>query len=588
MDTKVDKTPRQLAREYFNGQLGFTEYRDLRRRLIDEITRPDATRPAVRDAPPPAPETRNTAATEATAQQPAHKTGAAAWLLPGVGLVLAGLVVGWLVLSGEHGEPPLKDQPPGPPAATTATATPGTSPSLLEQFLAANDWKYDALAALTLSWSELQDRDQQALRQSPAFRVFSDRLRERVLEQQALQNIDKSAVHREQILLSLGQQMGVPGLEPAPAAAPETTRRPVTKQAQVASESVPAVPVSPAARAPAPAPVSAPSSTAGPEPVTGEPKAGVPATAADASGGGGSAAPGKAGGHKPSPAAETAPREDQTIASVPAPGHTGKASAAAATAASAHTATGDACRASLANTRKPVCSDRLKDGSKGPLMIVLPAGRFRMGSAREASEQPVHVVTIAHPFAISAYEVSVAQYRKFCHATRLHCVFPWPGDHDPAANISWKDAQSYVHWLSEDTGATYRLPTEAEWEYAARGRSSAEYPVGDGTTLLPSDARFNASSPMPVDDRSVNVNGFHLRHIVGNLREWVQDAWYGNYQGAPGDDRARNGSGSTARVVRGGSYADDAYQLRASARAGIDPDTRDRKTGLRLVRDVPE
>jgi formylglycine-generating enzyme required for sulfatase activity len=586
MNTRVGKTPRQLARDYYNGVLGFTEYRDLRRRLIEEITRsapdrPDPTRPLVREVAAPAPEPREPAPPPAPppapASAPAHKSAAAAWLLPGVGLIVAALAIGWLLLSGEHGTPPARQLPAGQTAAGTASETPAPPPSLLNRFLAANDWKYEALAALTLSWSELQPRDQQAIRDSAAFRAFSERLRERVLEQQALQDIDKSAIRRKQNLLSLGQQMGVPGLESAPSApaAPATSAPPVAQHVPVASKAPPPVSATPASPAPgthAAVPVAARSPAAEPESAAaaaaGTPEAGVPA-----------------GAQKSSPAAATAPREDKAVAGVPA---ARQAEKAAATAVPAHTASGDACRASLANTRKPACWDRLKDGSRGPLMIVLPAGRFQMGSTREASEQPVHTVTIARPFAISAYEVSVAAYRKFCRATGLHCVFPWPAARDPAVNLSWKDAQSYVHWLSGATGATYRLPTEAEWEYAARAGSSAEYPVGDGTTLLPSDARFNASSPMPVDDRSVNVNGFHLRHIVGNVREWVQDAWYGNYQGAPADGRARNGTGSMRRVVRGGSYADDANRLRASARAGINPDTRDRQTGLRLVREISD
>jgi formylglycine-generating enzyme required for sulfatase activity len=246
----------------------------------------------------------------------------------------------------------------------------------------------------------------------------------------------------------------------------------------------------------------------------------------------------------------------------------------------------DPCPAKLAKTRKPYCSDVLRDGGKGPLMVVLPAGRFRMGSEREASEQPVREISIDRPFAISAYEVSVAEYRRFCKASGRHCVFTWKREKDPAVNVSWKDARSFTNWLSAATGMNYRLPTEAEWEYAARGRTTGDYPFGDGSKVLPSDARFDAASPLPVDDRSVNTNGFRLRHIVGNVREWVGDAWFDDYQSMPRDGRARTSSATSMRVVRGGSFADSDDRLRSSAREKLSADTRDNRTGFRLVREI--
>jgi len=590
MDTKIDKTTRQLARDYYNGLLSFEEYRDLRRHLIDDITSDDATRPvksSVPEKPPVALPDKPAVNKPAVAEK-----RAGTWLLPVVGLAIAGVIIGWLVSSGD-GERPVSDD--GRAMSRTAdTGVPGAAGSpapVLDEFLAADDWSYDALAGLTLAWSGLRDNEQQAARRSPSFRTLSERLRERVLEQRALRDIDGDAVRREQVLVSLAEHLDITGPEftsmpPVVAAAAPgqesgkpraqvqagTTARRVAEQQAAAMRDEPAEDaVAAAARdAGAPAARPAPGRTTPEVSVAPEQAAGETTPAGKAGGtapAGHAAAPGNSGTLTlPVKEAEKAPVKE--------------------TPAVARPAAADACPASLAQTRKPVCSDTLADGSRGPLMVVLPAGSFRMGSEREASEQPVHEVTIPRPFAVSAYEVSVAEYRRFCKASGRHCVFAWQGEKDPAVNVSWKDAQSYTNWLSSVTGMTYRLPTEAEWEYAARGRTTGDYPFGDGTKVLPSDARFNATTPLPVDDRSVNSNGFRLRHVVGNVREWVADAWFENYLSVPNDGRARNSSATLLRAVRGGSFADGAYQLRSSAREGLTADTRDDRTGFRLVREI--
>jgi formylglycine-generating enzyme required for sulfatase activity len=153
-------------------------------------------------------------------------------------------------------------------------------------------------------------------------------------------------------------------------------------------------------------------------------------------------------------------------------------------------------------------------------------------------------------------------------------------------NISWHDALAYTRWLSQSTGAVYRLPSEAEWEYAARAGTTTEYPFNEGDKILLSDARFNADSPLPVNTRSVNANQFRLRHMLGNVREWVADAWYPNYRGAPVDGSARMRPDRGKRVVRGGAFTDDASRLRSAARMGLPADTRDRLTGFRVVREI--
>ncbi len=220
-------------------------------------------------------------------------------------------------------------------------------------------------------------------------------------------------------------------------------------------------------------------------------------------------------------------------------------------------------------------------------MVVLPAGSFMMGSTRAANEQPVRRVQLANAFAISAYEVSHSDYQRFCQASGRPCpAARWTEPLDPRVNVSWEDARAYVEWLSAVTGAVYRLPSEAEWEYAARGGTDTAYPFSEGDKVLPSDARFDASRPLPVNDRSVNLNGFRLRHIIGNAREWVADTWSENYGGAPDDGSAWLRQGVDKRVVRGGSYADNSSQLRSAARQGLPVAHRDSVTGFRIVREV--
>lgn len=607
MDTKIDKTPRQLAREYYNGLLSFAEYRDLRRRVIDDITHDDATRPLEQPSAP-AVTVREAVPRSSAADTPAAgRSKAGLGLLSVVGLVIAGAIVGWLVLSGDGGRQPVVDDEPSLPAADIpAPETAGTAVPALDAFLAADDWSYDALAGLTLAWSALREQEQQAARGSPSFRTLSERLRERVLEQRALRDVDSDAIKHERVLLSLAQQLGVAGLEFASAlpatseaaGSQESTAAPGTAESRVAEAGEAAPETARTADEPVEAAVAGTTPDAAGPPVarvaTGQatPEAAeTPERPARAS-----APADKAGDTTPAEQVtapvDTGSRAVAAKEAVTAPKETATAPEETPTApvqappAGAQPAAADACPASLARTRRPICRDALADGSKGPLMVVLPAGSFRMGSGREASEQPVHPVTIARSFAISAYEVSVAQYRRFCKASGRHCVFAWPGDNAPAVNVSWKDAQSYTHWLSSATGKTYRLPTEAEWEYAARGGTTGDYPFGDGSKVLPSDARFEAAGPLPVNDRSVNVNGFRLRHIIGNVREWVADAWFDNYRSVPKDGRARTSSATPLRVVRGGSFADSAYRLRASAREALTADTRDNRTGFRLVREI--
>jgi len=223
-------------------------------------------------------------------------------------------------------------------------------------------------------------------------------------------------------------------------------------------------------------------------------------------------------------------------------------------------------------------------------MAVVPAGTFDMGSTAASEEQPVHHVTISQPFAVSVYEVSQGEFKQFCDATHRACAAqPWTGDDYPVVNVSWDEARAYADWLTSVTHHHYALPTEAQWEYAARAGSTGLYPNGD-TTLSPTDAYYSVAKEQTVAARRsqrFNANAFRLEHTIGNVREWVDDVWVQNFTGAPDDGTAVRSSGAAMRVVRGGSYADSAARLRLSLREGLAPSTRDVTTGFRIVRALP-
>jgi len=245
------------------------------------------------------------------------------------------------------------------------------------------------------------------------------------------------------------------------------------------------------------------------------------------------------------------------------------------------------CRAALAKQRRPYCRDPLTDRLRGPPLVVLPAGQIEIGG-RNAVEQPRRLITIERPFALGIYEISAGEFEYFCAATKTSCpAQPWSDPKYPMVNVSWIMATEYTQWLSETTGATYRLPSEAEWEYAARGGTKTPYPFGD--EVLPTHARFSfrgaETLPLASKDHSVNRNNYRLYHMIGNVREWALDVWHENHTGAPLDGSARIGT-SERRVVRGGSFTDGAEQIRSASRLPLAAQTGDTETGFRVLREV--
>ena len=243
--------------------------------------------------------------------------------------------------------------------------------------------------------------------------------------------------------------------------------------------------------------------------------------------------------------------------------------------------------------------DKLKDGGEGPLMVEIPPGRFLMGSPSDEPERfddegPQHEVIIQHSFALGVCAVTFTDYDLFCQTTQRE--FPedesWGRAKRPVINVSWQDAQKYCAWLSGQTGCLHRLPSEAEWEYACR--AGTQTPFSFGGSITPEQVNYDGNyaytggnkgqyreKTVPAQSLPANLWGLHEMH--GNVWEWVQDAWHGNYQGAPSDGSAWESAGA-GRVLRGGSWDYDARGCRSACRLNYDPDAQNYYTGFRCAR----
>lgn len=285
-------------------------------------------------------------------------------------------------------------------------------------------------------------------------------------------------------------------------------------------------------------------------------------------------------------------------------------------------------------------SDPLSGGDPGPTMVVLPVGSFQMGSpdseeGRRSYEGPRHRVTFSNGFALSQTEVTVSQFREFVEATGyttdaeragsssvysedsgrverrngIYWIHDFHGDRAdadlPVIHVSWNDARAYADWLSEQTGQSYRLPSEAEWEYAVRGGTQTPYWWGTGSpgeeveNLTGEDDRSDAGrqwnrsfndygddfwGPSPAGRFQVNPYG--LLDIGGNVSEWVEDCWHDSYARAPTDGSAWVNPGCERRVVRGGSWGSPPDRTRSAYRISGAPTTHTTQVGFRVIRDL--
>ena len=210
-----------------------------------------------------------------------------------------------------------------------------------------------------------------------------------------------------------------------------------------------------------------------------------------------------------------------------------------------------------------------------PEMVVVPAGRFRMGGDDLFLEPVFHDVTIAAPFAVGKYEVTFAEWDACVAAggcTHRPDDNGWGRGTRPVIYVSWDDAQEYVRWLSRETGKAYRLLSEAEWEYVARAGSTTKYPWGNdvGTNKANCDgcgSQWDGKRTAPVG--SFEPNAFGLFDTAGNVEEWVEDCWNDSYVGAPSDGSVWTGgwfNKCELRVLRGGSWDHNPRLIRSAYR----------------------
>ncbi|MFB6419372.1 MULTISPECIES: SUMF1/EgtB/PvdO family nonheme iron enzyme [Bradyrhizobium] len=218
-----------------------------------------------------------------------------------------------------------------------------------------------------------------------------------------------------------------------------------------------------------------------------------------------------------------------------------------------------------------------------PEMIAIRGGSFAMGSNDDPTERPVHQVTIK-PFSIGKYPVIVREWNE-CAAAK-GCGFTATGKDDaPVSNVSWADAQQYVVWLAQAAKKPYRLPTEAEWEYAARGGTQSKYWWGD--KLQPGMAGCkdcgDLAAEQPAKVGSFKPNPFGLYDMGGGIDQWVEDCWHRTYQGAPSDGSAWRSADCSAHVLRSGSWKNDSRYVRPSNRGGYDTNVRYPTHGFRIA-----
>ena len=288
-----------------------------------------------------------------------------------------------------------------------------------------------------------------------------------------------------------------------------------------------------------------------------------------------------------------------------------------------------------------VFSDELQGlNRQGPALVVIPAGNFMMGSPdneadRSSNEGPRHRVTFDRGFALGLTEVSVREFSIFVDDTgyrtdaeqsgssriydprsgrmdrqnRITWRHDYVGDRAdddlPVVHVSWNDAQAYVIWLRERTGRGYRLPSEAEFEYALRAGSQTRYWWGDGSPgsvvenltgdgdSSPTGARWNVAfrrysdgfwGPAPVG--SFETNPFGLHDMSGNVMEWTEDCWHDSFVRAPGDGSAWVNPGCNRRVIRGGSWSSTPAMSRSAFRLSSADDSTDMRVGFRIARDL--
>ena len=240
------------------------------------------------------------------------------------------------------------------------------------------------------------------------------------------------------------------------------------------------------------------------------------------------------------------------------------------------------------------CSDILDEqktinNSIGMEFVLIPAGEFNMGSPsdeedREKYESPLHTVKIENAYYLGKYEVTQKQWVEVMGSNPSY----HKGDDLPVEKVSWYDAREFIKKLNEmEETDKYRLPSEAEWEYAARAGTTTRYSFGDSESRLGEYAWYygnSGSKTHPVGQKKTNSWGLYDMH--GNVWEWVQDKWHDGYEGAPADGSAWEIGASSSRAIRGGSWNYLALYCRSASRSDYDLYNRRSGLGFRLLQEL--
>jgi formylglycine-generating enzyme required for sulfatase activity len=227
-------------------------------------------------------------------------------------------------------------------------------------------------------------------------------------------------------------------------------------------------------------------------------------------------------------------------------------------------------------------------------MVPISPGHFAMGDLHgdgDLDERPVHAVVIGRAFALGRYEITFDEYERYCDEKGD----PVPDDggfgrgRRPVVNITWHDATAYAAWLSRQTAHRYRLPSEAEWEYAARGGTGTRFWWGEQAgaghaNCAGCETRWESESTAPVG--RFPASPFGVQDMSGNVWEWVADCYHDSYEGVPADGRPYAPPSCGQRVVRGGSWILPPREMRAANRWRWFPVLTADELGFRVARDL--
>ena len=243
-----------------------------------------------------------------------------------------------------------------------------------------------------------------------------------------------------------------------------------------------------------------------------------------------------------------------------------------------------------------IIQDRFDDDSFGPVMAVIPVAPYRRGDLQgngDQDEKPVHTVKLAKPFALGIHPVTFEEYDRF--SEEFGRARPedegWGRGRRPVINVSWEDAVSYSKWISRKTGKNYRLPTDGEWEFAARAGSQTRFWWGNAPgQLMANCAQCNSlwdgEKTSPVG--KFPPNPFGLYDIAGNVWEWMADCYHDKLSGFPKDGSAVQKKGCGKRVIRGGAWSFPPKEMRSANRWRDFPTRRSDDTGFRLLREIEQ